>query len=102
MDGTLSKIVDTLTKANAALLGATSSSDSKPSQLFNEYIGLLKTLEEESESVRNVQVPVGVIKSIDEQVHPDTLLLNKLKEWRAREQQYELKVNTLKSLAERI
>lgn len=102
MDGTLAKIVDTLTKANAALVGTTSPTDPKPSQLLNEYIGLLKTLEEECESVRNVQLPVQVLQSIDDQVHPDTLLLNRLKEWRAREQQYELKLCTLKSLADRL
>lgn len=102
MEGTLTRIVDVLTRTNNALIGMSSPSDPKPSQLLNEYIALLKTLEEESVSMRDVMVPVELIKAIDEQTHPDTLLLQKLKDWKAREQQYDLKVNTLRSMADRL
>ena len=102
MEGTLAKIVDVLTKTNNALIGMSTPTDPKPSVLLNEYISLLKAVEEESVAFRDISVPVDVIKAVDDQVHPDTLLLSKLKDWKAREQQYDLKVSTLRSLSERL
>jgi hypothetical protein len=98
------KLIEVLNRTiNSLSSGTVTPSEPKLSTVLNEYILLLKTLEEEAErSNDGAAVPMELLKALDEGMHPDTLLHNKLKEWKARVQQLELKLSTLKSLGKGI
>ena len=90
----LNRALDNLTNVNANI---------PLSQLLNEYMEKVKKLERDAQtSLADILVPYEVLKAFDDNKHPDKLLHEKLKSWRAANKQHDLKLSTLQSLGSQL